>query len=241
MRALFAPYAAKAPIEADIFRRIVRGDPRFGGLPIQLGIAALDLSKGRLLAYTSRTHPDMKVADALALSTAVPFFYPARHVDPDRLVVDAAVQTHIPLWLPAALGTGRRNRVIALSVGSSRFQKPKDFGSYLGRIVEASVIASDRLQVLQSRRLIRLRIPVEDYGPLDRLTKEQRGELIRQGEAAVEEALANGNLDSSSRPPDLPAPGHPQDAHDRAESEASAAAVRYARELQQFSTEVADE
>ena len=234
--ALRRPFALKKPIEAGLFRRLVPSDPCLGDLQIPLAIAALDLVKGRSLAYSSRTHPKMKVSEALTLSTAVPLYYPAVSALPDRLIVDAAIQTQMPLWLPAILDETSRNRLLVFTVGGQRFRESTALPGYLARLFEAAVLASDELKVLQSRRVIRVRISVDNHGPLDRLDRDQRRDLVHQGVLALESA----NLEPLAADPAVPSTDQ-EDPHERAEAAAALAARRHARELQVFASELSDD
>jgi predicted acylesterase/phospholipase RssA len=238
-RALLPPFAAARRLEDDFYQRALDGNPRFNQLAVKLGIAALDIRNARLLAYTSERHPTMPVADALRLSTAVPFFFPWVTAG-ERLIVDAAIQTQMPLWLLGSLHEPLKNRVVAFSVSTPRAPTPGTFGEYANRLFEASGLASDHLEVLQSRRLIRIPIHAERHHFLDRLNLDQREVLIEQGRNAVEEAIERGDFTLPDRPGHAARRGS-SDVHDLAEEEASNAAIRYARELQRFATELDDE
>ncbi len=239
LRALFPPFAAAKPLGRAFFETVLNGRPSFGELRVALGIAALDVRNGRLLAYTKERHPAMPVADALALSTAVPFFFPWVKQG-DRLIVDAAIQTQLPLWLLGTISNPLKNRAVVLSVSPPRPPPPTSFGEYITRLFEASGLASDHLEVLQSRRLIRIPICTTNYGFLDRLGEDERGNLIEQGRSAVTASIERGHFTMPDRPGQVARTGG-TDFHDLAADEASNAAIRYARELQRFGAELDDD
>lgn len=239
LRGLRWPFAAKKAIELEHLQALLGGDLAFSDLRIPLSVGALDASRGRPLAYTSDGHPNMKVAEALKASTAVPIYYPWLS-DGDRMIVDLSIQTHCPVWLLSAFQAPRRNRAVALSVSVPDFQPPKNFGAYLGRLFQATGLATDHLEVLQSRRLVRVPIPVKDHGFLDTLDSDERAELVTQGREAIEQAIQIGLFEMPERPPRI-RPHNERNHHDAAEAEARNAAIRYAREVQRFSSELDDE
>jgi hypothetical protein len=239
LKSVRPPFAASKAIGPDFFERVLGGARTFEELRVPLGIAALDIRNGRLLAYTRERHPRMPVADALAFCTAVPLFFPWVQAG-DRLIVDAAIQTQLPLWLLGSFSDPLKNRVVALSTVMPRPAPPTKFGQYIGRLFEASGLASDHLEVLQSRRLIRIPIHVNNHGFLDRLSLDERLSLIAQGRDAVSQAIERGHFDLPDRG-GQPARQGGTDVHDLAADEASNAAIRYARELQRFATELDDD
>lgn len=239
LRALVPPFAAAKPIGADFFKSVLNGTPTFGELRIALGVAALDVRNGRLLAYTKERHPSMPVAEALTLSTAVPFFFPWIRTG-ERLIVDAAIQTQFPLWLLGSTRNPLKNRAVVLSVSPPRPPPPTSFGQYVTRLFEASGLASDHLEVLQSRRLIRIPISVKNHGFLERLSEGDRLDLIEQGRLAVTESIERGHFTVPDQPGHAARQGG-TDFHDLAADEASNAAIRYARELQRFAAELDDD
>lgn len=238
-RVWFKPFAAQRPIPRRFFEQLLGGDIAFADLKLPLGVAALDIAKGRLLAYTSDGHPGMKVAEALTAGIAVPLYFPWVSAE-DRVIVDAVIQTQSPLWLLSAFHAPRRNRAVVLSASVPSFQAPKQFTRYLGRLLEAPGIATDHRDVLQSRRLIRIPIAVRDHDFLAELSEAERMELVTQGREAVNQAIQTGLF---SMPDQLPrvARQSPHNPHDIAEAEASSAAVRHAREIQRFASELDDE
>jgi predicted acylesterase/phospholipase RssA len=239
LKTLWPPFAASKSIGADFFERVMGGARTFEELRVPLGIAALDIRNGRLLAYTSERHPRMPVADALAFCTAVPLFFPWVRAG-ERLIVDAAIQTQLPLWLLGSFSSPLKNRVVALSTVTPLPPPPASFGQYIGRLFEASGLASDHLEVLQSRRLIRIPIQVNGHGFLDRLTLDERMDLITQGRDAVAQAIERGHFALPDRGGHAARQGG-NDFHDLAADEASNAAIRYARELQRFAAELDDD
>ena len=59
------------------------------------------MEQSSCLVYTE-THPEMRVAEAVEIATAIPLAYPPHQVG-DRLIVDAAIATQSPVWLTAAV------------------------------------------------------------------------------------------------------------------------------------------
>jgi hypothetical protein len=119
---------------------VLGGSPTFGELKLGLGVAAPDIRNGRLLAYTTERHKQMLVAGALALSTAVAFYFPWIEAS-DRIIVDAALQSQLPLWLLGSFTNPLKNPAVVLSVALPRAPRPQTFGDYMGRLFEASGLA----------------------------------------------------------------------------------------------------
>jgi NTE family protein len=70
---LLRPFARYTESGAPaLFREMVGGDPLFRDLKIAFATAGIDLLSNRLLVYSSDTHPDMPVAEALRIAVGIP-------------------------------------------------------------------------------------------------------------------------------------------------------------------------
>jgi predicted acylesterase/phospholipase RssA len=92
----FARY--KEPRLPAMFRKLMGGDPCFKDLDLFYQTMGVDVANNRMLIYSRDTHPDMRVSEAIRISTSLPFFHPP-HENKGRIVIDPAVFTLCPLWL----------------------------------------------------------------------------------------------------------------------------------------------
>src|SRR5215813_2931530 len=97
------PFAPDSPPRfVDLVRKEIGPEMTFADLPKPFATIGIDIVSGEYLVYTKETHPEMRVADALEIATAIPLSYPPHQIG-DRLVVDAAIATQSPVWLTAAI------------------------------------------------------------------------------------------------------------------------------------------
>jgi predicted acylesterase/phospholipase RssA len=82
----------------------VHGDPaepvQFRHLAIPLAVIAADIDTGEMQVYSSRSHPRMKVIDAVRRSMSIPFVFEPQ--GPDGQIVDGGLFANFPLFLFAA-------------------------------------------------------------------------------------------------------------------------------------------
>jgi NTE family protein len=123
----FAQY--QQPGFPEIFSKYVRDNPRFKDLQIPFATAGVDTVSNRILVYSSQTHPEMLVAEALKIAVAVPFVYPP-HERPGRLLVDAAVVSRSPVWL-ATVHDDELPIVVLKPTSSSDANPPKNVFTYV--------------------------------------------------------------------------------------------------------------
>jgi predicted acylesterase/phospholipase RssA len=90
----------------QLFGKKVHNNPDatvlFEDLKIPLAVIATDIKHGRMVIYSSRTHPKMEVAEAVRQSMSVPFVFQPRDTSnrvADGRFVDGGLCSNFPLWL----------------------------------------------------------------------------------------------------------------------------------------------
>ena len=114
------------------------GDPTFAELPARpkLYVSAFCVTTGRTEYFSRDTHPDMRVAEAVAMSTAIPIMFAARTYQ-GRLYVDGGLVEKYP---GAPFLHKLRADVLAVTVTGSRTRGPiTNFKDFLGALVESCV------------------------------------------------------------------------------------------------------
>jgi predicted acylesterase/phospholipase RssA len=72
----------------------------FNQLPIPLAVIGANIRTGRMEVYSSRTHPNMEVAEAVRRSMSLPVIFQPR----GSLVVDGGLCSNLPAWLFTTAG-----------------------------------------------------------------------------------------------------------------------------------------
>ena len=184
------PFAtSKTPDFEKIIISLLGSDMKIGDMVIPLSIAALDMKQKRFLVYSSETHPDMKLSEIIQIATAIPFIYEPFKLK-RRVLVDAAVASHSPIWI-AANNPGFYPIVVLKPEGapiSDTFKK--DFGAYLSAVIDASSVSHDHFMLTQTKRVLEIPINCGNISLLHFKMKPSEIEnLIIQGQLAVEQKL----------------------------------------------------
>jgi hypothetical protein len=171
----------------QIFRALV-GDVRatatLGDLDPPLAAGAVDVVSRRLVVYSSRMHPSMPVLDLLEITTAIPPLFPLVRRKGNALV-DASVSWSAPIWLTAAFPGARPITVLrALRAVERRGDDARASASVLRNIGQQSHDAF----VIDSTPDVTVHDLVSRYGPVARLNRDQRKQLMDLGRTAVARA-----------------------------------------------------
>ena len=114
-----------------------------GRLKPALATAAVDVVSERLLVYSSATHPDMPVTEALRIATAVPGMYPPHTSADDSMeVVDAGITCNTPLWLATGFGDGLPI-VVLRTPGRTQRPPRRHFFAWIRDVLQGGVAGQD--------------------------------------------------------------------------------------------------
>lgn len=171
----------------ELFRRLAGGDPTFAELEVPFATVGLDLISSRMLVYSRETTPNMRVADAVGIATAVPFLFPP-HETSERVIVDGALASQLPVWL--AMAEPEQCPIVAVTPRRSLVH-PRDLGlpDYLASLVALGGVSRDLYLLEQMPATVLIEIDAADaeYDEFD-LSPEKRGLLIGAGRAAAAQA-----------------------------------------------------
>lgn len=170
----------------EVFRGVVGYDPTFADLETPFATFGVDIRTRKIHVYSKATRPDMRVAEALRISTAAAFMFPPQH-EGDNLLLDGALVSQSPVWLAAAEDDG-------LPIIVLKPRKDVDDPSlgglveYIAGLIDLGGGSRDSLVIdqLPSARLIEIDCGEVRHDQLD-LSREKRGELVRAGRKAVED------------------------------------------------------
>lgn len=89
-----------------LFSRKVHDTPDgvvlFKDLAIPLAVIAADIDTGEMIVYSSETHPNERVAEAIRQSMSIPFIFEPR--GRRKQFVDGGLYSNFPVWLYSAAG-----------------------------------------------------------------------------------------------------------------------------------------
>jgi len=172
-----------------VFQELLLGrDPTFEELQIPFATIGIDIVSRQFLVYSKETVPQMKVSEALKISTAVPFLT-SPHRFEGRVVVDAAVATEAPVWLAPAYEDDFP--IIVLQPEKRLETKTlKGFSGYIGRLISAGVESRDQQLINQIPRISVIDIDCGEITSLQlELAQEQKETLINSGKDALKKAI----------------------------------------------------
>lgn len=184
---LLSPFAKfTASRVPEVFSNLVGYDPTFKDLETPFATFGVDIRTRKIHVYSKATRPDMRVGDALRISTAAPFMFPPQP-EGDDLLLDGALVSQSPVWLAAAEDDGLP--VIVLKP-AKREDDPSRGGiaQYLAGLIDLAGGSRDYLFIdeMPSARLIEIDTGEVRHDQLD-LSREERGRLVRAGRKAVED------------------------------------------------------
>ncbi len=127
------------PEPLDVFLSGLLSDVTFDELERPLLVNTVDLNSGSQIFWGAPGLTDVRVADAVFASIALPGYLPPREIR-GRYFVDGAAVSNLPIRVAAARG---RDLVVAADVGSSEVlradQHTKGFASIYARAIEIAV------------------------------------------------------------------------------------------------------
>jgi len=187
------PFAPDSPPRfADLVRTKIGPGTTFADLPRPFATMGIDIVSGEYLVYTKETHPEMRVADAVGIATAVPLAYPPHQVG-ERLIVDAAIATQSPVWLTAAVEPFFEERlpiVVLRSAPSAPVQTPRRLPQFVSSLVAASIVGGDDLLIRGNPRVHIINLPTGSVRTYQfDLDPQERARLIRIGRSTTQDAI----------------------------------------------------
>ena len=182
---------------AEVFRRLVGGDPAFEDLKIPFVTLGIDIISRRFLVYSKKTDPQMKVSEALKIAMAIPAQTPL-YQPPGRIVVDAAVATESPVWL----ATDYDDSLPIIVLKPKRkpdFNMPSSLGNFVEKLLMSGVESRDRQLINQIPGVAVVEIECGDIESYDfGIGKLQKEILIQSGRTAIRDAAQRYGADFSS-------------------------------------------
>jgi predicted acylesterase/phospholipase RssA len=182
----FARY--RKSLVAERFRDIVSGDPKFEDLSTPFATFGVDLRTHKIHIYSRQVTPQMRVADALRVSTAAPFLFPAQEME-GNILLDGALVSQSPVWLATAHND--ELSIIVLRPKKKVAQPPpKGISEYLGSIIDLGGGSRDFYLMEQMPRVRLIEIDCGDIR-FDHfhLSQEMREALVASGRLAIETHL----------------------------------------------------
>ncbi|MEM7087222.1 MAG: patatin-like phospholipase family protein [Bacteroidota bacterium] len=192
------PFAKlKTPKFDEIMVHLIGEDITLGQMKIPISVAAVDLRQRRFLVYSSESHPDMKISEAIQIGTAVPLLYPPYKMG-KRILVDAALASESPVWM-AASNPGYYPIVVLKPLDPPDNSYLEDIFTFLPRLFSASARSHDFFNMSQTSRAIEVGIPCEGMNYANfKITKDQIENLILEGQSAMEKKLRDFQYDFSN-------------------------------------------
>ena len=181
----------KAPLQ-DLVNGLL-GDVTFDELARPLIINTVDVNSGMQVFWGTPGLSDIRVADAVLASCALPGFLPPHEIR-GRFYMDGAAVSNLPVGIAAAR---RRDLVIAVDIGSSSIVmddvQHSGFAAIYARAIEIAILTMVDRQLKQwDQPPMLLLQPRVEHVPL--FSFKHNGELIQEGYRAATEILRNPEL-----------------------------------------------
>ncbi|HET6980041.1 MAG TPA: patatin-like phospholipase family protein [Pyrinomonadaceae bacterium] len=182
----FAQYSES--LVAERFREIVDSDPTFADLKTPFATFGVDLRTHKIHVYSRQATPEMRVADALRISTAAPFLFPAQE-EGENILLDGALVSQSPVWLATAYND---ELPIIVLRPKKNVAEPPPTGvfDYLASIIDLGGGSRDFYLMQQMPRVRLIEIDCGDtHFDQFHLDLERRNTLVGSGGVAVEAHL----------------------------------------------------
>jgi predicted acylesterase/phospholipase RssA len=182
----FARY--KRSLIAERFREIVGGNPTFKDLKLRFATFGVEIRTQKIHVYSREASPDMAVADALRISTAVPFLFPAQQLG-ENILLDGALVSQSPVWLATAYNDELPILVLRPQKDVAR-PAPSGPMEYLTSIIDLGGGSRDfyLMDQMARVRLIEIDCDLTQFDQFN-LSSEMRSSLVRSGRTAVERQM----------------------------------------------------
>ena len=189
VRAIFFGYMARGgskKLRATLEKYI--GDLRMKDLPVPVNIMVSNMTNGRLVVVSPRTHPEMLVTDAVYMSASVPaLFRPHIREEDDTMYRDGGIYKDFPIDIHNEQDTPKVGHLITSEWRPSVKQKTwtifHELSLLLTRLVDANVDCS--LKCVEHEDMV-LYQTTDSHGihTLDFKLKDEQKEDLRQGGVA---------------------------------------------------------
>ena len=195
------PYAMyPEPGIADVFSVIVKAnggnpDPKLRELDVPLNTAAVDVTGKRMLVYSSKQHPEMRVRELLRIAVSIPLLYPP-HTRQGHEIMDASLASYAPLWL----ATGQREDLpIVVLRTHEPTKQPRWAAPWLANAMQSGVASRDTFDLER-----RPHVTVHDIETKVRalefdLSDHELSNLVRAGRTTVAANLERASQDPVRR------------------------------------------
>lgn len=174
---------------------------RFEALNVPVAVNAVDLETGRTQWFGAGGRDDVRLAEAIYASCALPLFYPPAEID-DRYYVDGAVADALPVEHAAERGA---DRIVAVDVAAGETKDPEDtvakgLVALHHRVFD--IMAHRRRRALIERwtappDLVYVRPELDGYSTFD-FTRTKR--FLEEGYRATRRALSDRALPAAGGP-----------------------------------------
>ena len=174
-------------------------DPQLSKLSIPFASVGLDLRTGRMFVYSSKSEPEMKASEVIAIATAVPGLFPACESG-GRLLIDGVLASECPVWLAGS--HNKPDPVVALRTAScTTWSRPKHVGDFFTRVVKSGIRGGDAALAHAFGNSAELTISVDEGESNFAISRQRRQLLIDEGRRQVRDYLEQGRLDFSAAEP----------------------------------------
>ena len=169
----------KSELKRVAKKKMKNSDPTFKELfehyPIKIHIAAFCLTECRTQYFSTDSHPNMSVMDAVCASISVPFLFAAVTLD-NKIYIDGGIEESIP-YTPFMCKNSEDVLAIRILSKSTGRDEIKDIKGYAGRLVH--FILQNRVSYKNVKTLM---LDLTSYDIFDfKLTDKTKIELFVKG------------------------------------------------------------
>jgi NTE family protein len=188
-----------------------KGISTFADIPdCDLRIIASDLTNRQVLVFNRSKNPDMKVAEAVRMSSGIPFFFEPYRLG-EKLVVDGGLLSNYPLWVFAESNLPTLGVKLVSSGEPEVPLPPSSFAAYVTALIGTMLEAHDRQSETALGSGVTIHVPTGDAATTDfAITEAKKVSLYDAGYRAAREFLAsNAALLTPGGRPGPPTPREP--------------------------------
>lgn len=194
------PFATHHPVSLSSFtENILDSDITLKALAIPFATVGIDIGQSNFYIISAKNCPDMSLSEAVRVATTVPFLWSPHNLNgTGRNIVDAAIATKSPSWLPDKLMflEADSSPIVILKpseVPNVRFKN--GVKSFIESLFHAVATSWDEIQESGNTRLRTVNINCSNFNVHDfGIKPEQKQWLIDEGRSTMRRFISEGNL-----------------------------------------------
>lgn len=190
------PYASHVPGGfAELMEKLLGRDMPLKELTVPFSAIGVDIGQSNFVVFTAKNYPDMLLSEVVRVAMSLPGLWPPYTPSgTSRIIVDAAIATRSPSWLPDKMFNPDETDIPILVLRPAivpNVTLKNGFLSFVKSLFQAAAISWDELLETANPRLRVIEINCGSFNVADfDIKSEAKQFLIDEGRSAMRKALS---------------------------------------------------